>query len=75
MAWLGRAATVASDPVGEPPVRSSDPADDYLIALAASKRAVIVSGDVHLTTLADKIHVRRPADFLAELEEIDATPG
>jgi putative PIN family toxin of toxin-antitoxin system len=75
VAWLGSAATVVGDPAGEPPARSSDPADDYLIALAASQRAVIVSGDVHLTALADRIPVRRPADFLAEVEGTEAAPG
>ena len=69
VAWLDRTAEVAADPADPPPVRSEDPADDYLIALAATERAVIVSGDVHLTALADRIPVRRPAEFLAEMEE------
>jgi uncharacterized protein len=69
VAWLDRTAEVAADPADPPDVRSEDPADDYLIALAAAERAVIVSGDVHLTALADRIPVRRPAEFLAEIEE------
>lgn len=67
-AWLGRAAQLATDPPGPPRVRSEDPADDYLIALAAGERAVLVSGDAHLTVLAAQIPVRTPAQFLAELE-------
>ena len=67
-AWLGRAAELVADPPGPSPVRSSDPADDYLIALAAAERAVLVSGDGHLTALAGRIPVRTPAEFLAELE-------
>ena len=67
-AWLGRAAELAADPPSPAPVRSEDPADDYLIALAAAQRAVLVSGDGHLTVLAGRIPVRTPAAFLAQLE-------
>jgi predicted nucleic acid-binding protein len=72
-AWLGRAAELAADPPGPPPVRSEDPGDDYLIALAAAERAVLVSGDGHLTVLAGQIPVRTPAAFLAELESRPAS--
>ena len=68
VAWLGRAAQLAADPPDPPPVRSADSGDDYLIALAAAERAVLVSGDGHLTALAGRIPVRTPAEFLAELE-------
>jgi len=68
VAWIGRSALLAADPEGEPPVRAADPADDYLIALAAAERAVLVSGDSHLTMLADRFPVRTPAAFLASLE-------
>jgi uncharacterized protein len=68
VALLGAAAEVAVDPSGLPQVRSADPKDDYLVALAAAQRAVIVSGDAHLTDLAGRIPVRRPAEFLAEVE-------
>ena len=50
------------------PVRAADPADDYLIALTAAERAVLVSGAAHLTVLADRFPVRTPAAFLASLE-------
>lgn len=66
--WLARSARVASDPPGPPPIRSTDPNDDYLIVLAAAERAMLVSGDGALTSLADLIPVRTPAAFLAELE-------
>jgi putative PIN family toxin of toxin-antitoxin system len=65
--WLGRAAELAADPTGPPPVRSDDPDDDYLIALAAAERALLVSGDVHLTVLAPRVPVLTPAEFLSEL--------
>jgi putative PIN family toxin of toxin-antitoxin system len=68
IAWIGRSALLAADPDGEPPVRAVDPADDYLIALAATERAVLVSGDAHLTILTDRFPVRTPAAFLASLE-------
>ena len=68
VAWIGRSALLAADPGGEPPAHAVDPADDYLIALAAVERAVLVSGDAHLTVLADRFPVRTPAEFLASLE-------
>ena len=68
VALLGRVAEVAADPPGPPPVRTADPKDDYLVALAAAQRAVIVSGDAHLTDLAGRLPVRRPAEFLAEVD-------
>jgi putative PIN family toxin of toxin-antitoxin system len=71
VALLGRAADVVADPPGLPPVRTGDPKDDYLVALAADQRAVIVSGDAHLTDLAGRIPVRRPAEFLSEVEAAD----
>jgi predicted nucleic acid-binding protein len=67
--WLGRSPELAVDPGGPPPVRSDDPDDDYLIALAAAERALLVSGDGHLASLANRVPVRTPAEFLAELGE------
>lgn len=66
--WLGGAAELVADPPGPPPVRSTDPGDDYLITLAAAERALLVSGDVHLTSLAPRVPVRTPAEFLADLD-------
>jgi putative PIN family toxin of toxin-antitoxin system len=65
--WLSRSATSVSDPDDAPPVRSADPGDDYLIALASSQRAALVSGDRHLLDLAEQIPVFSPGDFLALL--------
>jgi putative PIN family toxin of toxin-antitoxin system len=67
--WLSRSATLAVDPSGPPPVHSDDPDDDYLIALAGAERALLVSGDVHLTSLANRMPVRTPAEFISELGE------
>jgi uncharacterized protein len=65
--WLERAATTAPDPDNPPPVRSPDPGDDYLIALAASERAVLVSGDRHLLGLAGEGPMLSPRELLERL--------
>ncbi|HSO29340.1 MAG TPA: hypothetical protein VLS28_05520 [Candidatus Sulfomarinibacteraceae bacterium] len=69
VAWIARSAVLAADPGAAPPIRSADPNDDYLLALAMTERAVLVSGDGHLTVLADHLPVRTPAAFLAWLDE------
>ena len=56
-------AVLASDPP-TPPRRSRDPGDDYLLALAESQNALLVSGDEHLLDLANRFPVRTPRDFL-----------
>lgn len=58
-----------ADPSHPPPVRSADPGDDYLLALAATADAVIVSGDRHLLTLGEHLPVYPPAAFLAKILE------
>ena len=68
VAWLGRSGLLAVDPEGEPPVHAVDPNDDSLLALAAAERAMLVSGDAHLTVLATRFPVRTPAAFLAQVE-------
>lgn len=70
--WIARSAVLAADPAAAPPIRAADPNDDYLLALATTERAVLVSGDAHLTVLADRLPIRTPAEFLASLDE---TPG
>lgn len=65
---LRSGADLRDDPSGPPPVGSSDPGDDYLIALAASSQAVIVSGDRHLLDLGDGLPVYAPAAFLSIIE-------
>jgi putative PIN family toxin of toxin-antitoxin system len=66
--WLRRSATLTDDPVDPPSVRSPDPGDDYLIALAESQQAVLVSGDDHLLGLSEELPIYRPARFLQLLE-------
>lgn len=66
--WLAHAATVAPDSGGDPPVRSSDPGDDYLLALAAAENAMLVSGDEHLLGLGGDLPIYPAAGFLALLE-------
>ena len=65
--WLRRSATVVSDPAEPTPPHSADPGDDYLLALAASERAAIVSGDAHLLALADELPIFSATDVLALL--------
>jgi hypothetical protein len=67
--WLERSATVAHDPDGPPPVRADDPDDEYLVALAADRRAMLVSGDRHLLALAGDFPVITPAGFLATIAD------
>jgi putative PIN family toxin of toxin-antitoxin system len=66
--WLRRAATAAPDPDGPPPIRSRDPGDDYLLALAAAEHAVLVSGDVHLLSMTGEAPIHSPASFLSLLD-------
>ena len=64
---LRRSAEMIDDPAEAPALRSADPGDDYLIALAAVAKAVIVSGDRHLLVLAPRVPVWSPAEFLTLL--------
>ncbi|MHB8644132.1 MAG: putative toxin-antitoxin system toxin component, PIN family [Gaiellaceae bacterium] len=66
--WLARAATVVDDPTGSPPIHSSDPGDDYLLALAAAEDAMLVTGDVDLLALSRSAPVRTPAAFATLLD-------
>jgi uncharacterized protein len=63
VAWLSRSAVLAPDPTNPPPVRSVDPDDDYLIALAAAEHAILVSGDGHLLGVAGDFPIQTPASF------------
>jgi putative PIN family toxin of toxin-antitoxin system len=62
---LRRDAELVADPETPPPIRCTDPDDDYLVALAHSQNAALVSGDSDLLELAEEIPVFLPADFLA----------
>jgi uncharacterized protein len=55
---------VVPDPEGPPTVRSSDPGDDYLLALAERENVPLVSGDDRLLALRDRAPVFSPRDFL-----------
>jgi predicted nucleic acid-binding protein len=50
-------------------VRSPDPDDDCLIALAISQRAFLVTGDQHLLSLRDDFPIVTPAEFLLTLAQ------
>ena len=64
------AGAVAFDDPAEPPRVTRDPGDDYLLALARAAQAdAIVSGDKHLTQLADvAVPVMSPRELLGTLE-------
>lgn len=61
---LATSAEVHQDPAAAPPVRSRDPHDDYLIALAITARAHLVTGDDDLLALSTDLPVHTPADFI-----------
>lgn len=58
--WLRRSATVVDDPGAPPPLRSRDPGDDYLVALAATAPAALVTGDRHLLSLDTAMPICTP---------------
>jgi putative PIN family toxin of toxin-antitoxin system len=60
-------AEVASDAENPPPLHSSDPGDDYLLALAAREQVRLVSGDDHLLALRGQAPVLSPREFLEQI--------
>jgi putative PIN family toxin of toxin-antitoxin system len=62
--WLQREAILVDDPAEPPTSRSEDPGDDYLLALAESEKAALVSGDRHLLALTSELPVLTPREFL-----------
>jgi len=62
--WFANSAISVKDPTEPPPIRSPDPGDDYLIALAAHVEAALVSGDVHLLRLAGDFPIFSPGRLL-----------
>ena len=72
-ALLREGATLASDPP-TPPQRSADSNDDYLLALAESQQARLVSGDRHLLVLQADLPVFTPREFLDVLDAEDDAP-
>jgi uncharacterized protein len=67
---LRQSAVVVLDPP-TPTRRSVDPGDDYLVALAETARAVLVSGDQHLLALADDLPIQPARRFLERLDAAD----
>ena len=67
VALVERASLVVDDPADQPPVGSSDPEDDYLIALAAATRSLLVTGDSDLLALSGRIPVVTPSEFAEQL--------
>jgi uncharacterized protein len=63
---LRESAERAADPA-EPPPRSRDPNDDYLLALAEAADAQLVSGDGDLLALAEQYPIMAPRAFLGTL--------
>jgi uncharacterized protein len=66
---LSELAEMVPDPDRPPPVRSADPGDDYLLALAAREQVPLISGDNHVLALRDRAPVSSPREFLDRLEE------
>jgi putative PIN family toxin of toxin-antitoxin system len=66
VSWLRDHGGLSEDPGGSPPLSSPDPDDDYLIALASSQRAFLVSGDKHLLGLQEGLPILGPTEFLRE---------
>jgi len=71
MRWVAESANHAAD-TSEVARRSPDPGDDYLIALAESQHAVLVSGDRHLLSLAGEIPVLTPREFIERLDTTES---
>jgi len=67
LSWVRGHGTLADDPAGPPPMRSPDPNDDYLLALAVSRRAFLVTGDQHLLGIRADLPILTPAEFVLEL--------
>ena len=65
--WLRREGIIVDDPAEPPTSRSEDPDDDYLLALAETERAVLVSGDRHLLALTEELPVLTAREFLVTI--------
>ncbi|ADR36906.1 PilT protein domain protein [Oceanithermus profundus DSM 14977] len=76
VALLRRWAEVASD-VESGEAFTTDPKDDYLVALALSSRAdLLVSGDKHLTGIEHpRVPVLTPRQAVGLLKELDRKKG
>lgn len=63
--FLRRLATIAPNPEQPAPLSCPDPKDEYLLALAYSQKAVLVSGDSDLLEIASGAPICASADFLS----------
>ena len=63
---LRSSALTVADP-SNVPARSSDPGDDYLLTLAQTAKAYLVSGDRHILELAGACPVYSPRELLGML--------
>lgn len=68
LALLERGARLAPDP-DDPAPRTTDPKDDYLIALAEQERAVLVSGDSTVLQLSEQLPIFSPRAFIDWLDD------
>ena len=66
---LERNATLIADPTEPPAVSSRDHADDFLISLAETASALVVSGDGDLLQLSGQIPVMSPLQFIETLQQ------
>jgi uncharacterized protein len=69
ISWVRDHGTLAEDPPDPASVRSPDPDDDYLLALAISRRSYLVTGDQHLLGLEADLPILTPAEFLTKLRQ------
>jgi putative PIN family toxin of toxin-antitoxin system len=69
VSWVRDQGSLAEDPPDPAPVRSPDPDDDYLLALAIGGRAFLVTGDQHLLGLREDLPILTPAEFVTKLRE------
>jgi putative PIN family toxin of toxin-antitoxin system len=65
---LTELAEIVPDPHEPSAVRSSDPGDQYLVALATREQVPLVSGDKHLLALRGQAPVLSPREFLEQIE-------
>lgn len=63
LALVTEGATIVDDPVHPPSLRTADPKDEFVVAIAEEARAVIVSGDQHLLEMAGRLPVLSPEGF------------
>lgn len=69
MQLLLRWASHADDPTEASSIRSSDPDDDYLIALAEASATALVSCDKVLLRLNSTLPIYSPRDFLNLIQD------